>query len=90
MSVSLCQFLESVRPLRSPADFERVRQLAADFEKTLGNRLQRYLKLKALWATNYVCTHNHNSANRTQLNMYFCPFIVPGSLYDVVMMVYTS
>ncbi|KAI4899580.1 hypothetical protein NFI96_016495, partial [Prochilodus magdalenae] len=51
---TLEKFLESVRPLRSPADFERVRQLAADFEKTLGNRLQRYLKLKALWATNYV------------------------------------
>ncbi|KAK5914711.1 hypothetical protein CgunFtcFv8_009129 [Champsocephalus gunnari] len=29
-------------------------KLAAQFENNLGNRLQRYLKLKALWATNYV------------------------------------
>ncbi|XP_072549473.1 carnitine O-palmitoyltransferase 1, liver isoform [Salminus brasiliensis] len=51
---TLERYLQSVRPLRSPADFEHVSQLAAEFEGTLGNRLQRYLKLKALWATNYV------------------------------------
>ncbi|KAK7940205.1 hypothetical protein WMY93_003531 [Mugilogobius chulae] len=32
----------------------RMTELANDFESNLGNRLQRYLKLKALWATNYV------------------------------------
>ncbi|XP_066499205.1 carnitine O-palmitoyltransferase 1, liver isoform isoform X2 [Hoplias malabaricus] len=51
---TLERFLESVHPLRSPEDLKRVNQLAGDFERTLGNRLQRYLKLKALWATNYV------------------------------------
>uniref|UniRef100_W5KTA1 carnitine O-palmitoyltransferase n=1 Tax=Astyanax mexicanus TaxID=7994 RepID=W5KTA1_ASTMX len=51
---TLDRYLESIRPLRSPADFERVSRLAAEFESSLGNRLQRYLKLKALWATNYV------------------------------------
>lgn len=34
--------------------YERVTKLAAEFESSLGNRLQWYLKLKALWATNYV------------------------------------
>uniref|UniRef100_A0A4W5PJQ9 Carnitine palmitoyltransferase 1A2b n=1 Tax=Hucho hucho TaxID=62062 RepID=A0A4W5PJQ9_9TELE len=47
-------YLESVRPLLSGPGFERMTVLAAQFENSLGNRLQRYLKLKALWATNYV------------------------------------
>lgn len=34
--------------------YERVTKLAVEFESSLGNRLQWYLKLKALWATNYV------------------------------------
>ncbi|XP_053095094.1 carnitine O-palmitoyltransferase 1, liver isoform isoform X3 [Pangasianodon hypophthalmus] len=51
---TLQRYLESVRPLLSPAEFDRTTQLAADFEKNLGKRLQTYLKLKALWATNYV------------------------------------
>ncbi|XP_030649776.1 carnitine O-palmitoyltransferase 1, liver isoform [Chanos chanos] len=51
---TLERYLESVRPLLSAADFERMTGLAAEFERGLGNRLQRYLKLKALWATNYV------------------------------------
>ncbi|KAJ3583635.1 hypothetical protein NHX12_016325 [Muraenolepis orangiensis] len=51
---TLSRYLESVQPLLSPADFERMTGLASQFEVGLGNRLQRYLKLKALWATNYV------------------------------------
>uniref|UniRef100_A0A8C7J803 carnitine O-palmitoyltransferase n=1 Tax=Oncorhynchus kisutch TaxID=8019 RepID=A0A8C7J803_ONCKI len=47
-------YLESVRPLLSGPGFQRMTVLAAQFENSLGNRLQRYLKLKALWATNYV------------------------------------
>ncbi|XP_023854081.1 carnitine O-palmitoyltransferase 1, liver isoform-like isoform X4 [Salvelinus sp. IW2-2015] len=47
-------FLESVRLLLSGPGFERMTVLSAQFENSLGNRLQRYLKLKALWATNYV------------------------------------
>lgn len=43
-----------MRPLVDDEGFERLTKLADEFEKDLGNRLQRYLKLKALWATNYV------------------------------------
>ncbi len=50
----LFQYLESVKPLLDMAGFQRMTKLAAEFEKSLGNRLQKYLKLKALWATNYV------------------------------------
>lgn len=48
------QYLESVRPLLDDTQYERVSKLAAEFESSLGNRLQWYLKLKALWASNYV------------------------------------
>ncbi|KAF7697672.1 hypothetical protein HF521_004182 [Silurus meridionalis] len=51
---TLHRYLESVRPLLSPDEFDHMTQLAAEFEKNLGKRLQTYLKLKALWATNYV------------------------------------
>uniref|UniRef100_A0A671QR42 carnitine O-palmitoyltransferase n=1 Tax=Sinocyclocheilus anshuiensis TaxID=1608454 RepID=A0A671QR42_9TELE len=51
---SLFQYLESVKPLLDVAGFQRMTRLAAEFEKSLGNHLQKYLKLKALWATNYV------------------------------------
>uniref|UniRef100_A0A7N6AW10 carnitine O-palmitoyltransferase n=1 Tax=Anabas testudineus TaxID=64144 RepID=A0A7N6AW10_ANATE len=48
------RYLESVRPLMDDAKFERMTKLATEFESSLGNRLQWYLKLKALWASNYV------------------------------------
>ncbi|XP_029014143.1 carnitine O-palmitoyltransferase 1, liver isoform isoform X2 [Betta splendens] len=51
---TLRRYLESVRPLLTDEDFKRMTELAEKFESNLGNRLQRYLKLKALWATNYV------------------------------------
>ncbi|XP_062840876.1 carnitine O-palmitoyltransferase 1, liver isoform isoform X2 [Trichomycterus rosablanca] len=51
---TLKRYLESVQPLLSPDKLDRTTRLAAEFEKNLGNRLQRYLRLKALWATNYV------------------------------------
>uniref|UniRef100_A0A672KW49 carnitine O-palmitoyltransferase n=1 Tax=Sinocyclocheilus grahami TaxID=75366 RepID=A0A672KW49_SINGR len=51
---TLERYLESVKPLLDVAGFQRMTRLAAEFEKSLGNRLQKYLKLKALWATNYV------------------------------------
>ncbi|KAK1878216.1 Carnitine O-palmitoyltransferase 1 liver isoform [Dissostichus eleginoides] len=47
-------YLLSARPLLTDEGYERMTKLAAQFENNLGNRLQRYLKLKALWATNYV------------------------------------
>uniref|UniRef100_A0A8B9JHK2 carnitine O-palmitoyltransferase n=1 Tax=Astyanax mexicanus TaxID=7994 RepID=A0A8B9JHK2_ASTMX len=48
------RYLESVRPLKSDSEFERMTNLAKEFEDSLGSRLQWYLKLKALWASNYV------------------------------------
>uniref|UniRef100_A0A665VFD6 carnitine O-palmitoyltransferase n=2 Tax=Echeneis naucrates TaxID=173247 RepID=A0A665VFD6_ECHNA len=51
---TLSRYLESVRPLLTDVEFKRMTELGNQFESTLGNRLQRYLKLKALWATNYV------------------------------------
>uniref|UniRef100_A0A670JMS5 carnitine O-palmitoyltransferase n=1 Tax=Podarcis muralis TaxID=64176 RepID=A0A670JMS5_PODMU len=48
------RFLESVRPLKTDAEFQRMAGLARDFERTLGPRLQWYLKLKSWWASNYV------------------------------------
>ncbi|KAA0701495.1 Carnitine O-palmitoyltransferase 1, liver isoform [Triplophysa tibetana] len=51
---TLKRYLESVKPMLSVAEFQRMTKLAAEFENSLGSRLQRYLKLKALWATNYV------------------------------------
>ncbi|KAF6734808.1 Carnitine O-palmitoyltransferase 1, liver isoform [Oryzias melastigma] len=48
------RYLESVRPLMNDTEYERMTKLAAEFEGSLGNRLQWYLKLKALWASNYV------------------------------------
>ncbi|XP_037392601.1 carnitine O-palmitoyltransferase 1, liver isoform [Pygocentrus nattereri] len=48
------RYLESIRPLKSDSEFERVNTLAKEFEVSLGNRLQWYLKLKSMWASNYV------------------------------------
>nr|XP_057917358.1 carnitine O-palmitoyltransferase 1, liver isoform-like isoform X2 [Doryrhamphus excisus] len=51
---TLKRYLESVRPLMDDAEYERMTNLAGEFESRLGNRLQWYLKLKSLWAANYV------------------------------------
>ncbi|KAK5885572.1 hypothetical protein CesoFtcFv8_019270 [Champsocephalus esox] len=51
---TVSRYLLSARPLLTDEGYERMTKLAAQFENNLGNRLQRYLKLKALWATNYV------------------------------------
>uniref|UniRef100_A0A8C2B2D1 carnitine O-palmitoyltransferase n=1 Tax=Cyprinus carpio TaxID=7962 RepID=A0A8C2B2D1_CYPCA len=48
------RYLESVRPLLSDEEHQRMQSLALDFEKNLGPKLQWYLKLKSWWATNYV------------------------------------
>uniref|UniRef100_UPI003AB041B4 carnitine O-palmitoyltransferase 1, liver isoform-like isoform X2 n=1 Tax=Centroberyx gerrardi TaxID=166262 RepID=UPI003AB041B4 len=48
------RYMESVRPLMDSTEFERMTKLASEFESSLGHRLQWYLKLKALWAANYV------------------------------------
>lgn len=43
-------------------------ELANEFESSLGNRLQRYLKLKALWATNYVSVLSHTLRDQMTYN----------------------
>ncbi|KAL7831026.1 hypothetical protein SRHO_G00305280 [Serrasalmus rhombeus] len=48
------RYLESVRPLLDDEEYRRMEELALDFQKNLGPKLQWYLKLKSLWATNYV------------------------------------
>lgn len=34
--------------------FNRMGKLVQEFQKGIGNKLQRYLVLKSWWATNYV------------------------------------
>uniref|UniRef100_A0A4W6G6L1 Carnitine palmitoyltransferase 1C n=1 Tax=Lates calcarifer TaxID=8187 RepID=A0A4W6G6L1_LATCA len=46
------RYLESVRPLMDDTKYERMTKLAEEFESSLGNRLQWYLKLKVLSLTN--------------------------------------
>nr|XP_023654255.1 carnitine O-palmitoyltransferase 1, liver isoform-like [Paramormyrops kingsleyae] len=48
------RYLESVRPIMRDEEFDHITLLAAQFLDGLGKRLQWYLKLKALWAGNYV------------------------------------
>ena len=48
------QYLESVRPLMDDEQYNRMKDLAKDFEENLGPRLQWYVKLKSWWTSNYV------------------------------------
>lgn len=59
----------SVRPLLTDPEFKRMTELANHFESNLGSRLQRYLKLKALWATNYVSAPGHMLEPKTGIKM---------------------
>uniref|UniRef100_A0A8B9HEG5 Carnitine palmitoyltransferase 1Aa (liver) n=1 Tax=Astyanax mexicanus TaxID=7994 RepID=A0A8B9HEG5_ASTMX len=43
-----------LRPLLDDEEYKRMQELALDFQKNLGPKLQWYLTLKSLWATNYV------------------------------------
>ena len=48
------QYLESVRPLLDSDQYDQMEILANDFKDSQAAQLQRYLKLKSWWATNYV------------------------------------
>ncbi|XP_037036694.1 carnitine O-palmitoyltransferase 1, liver isoform-like [Bradysia coprophila] len=48
------RYLRSIRPLIHDADYQRITKEAQDFQTGIGKKLQRYLLLKRLWATNYV------------------------------------
>jgi hypothetical protein len=47
----------------SDADYEELIVLTEKFQKGLGLRLQRYLWLKSLLSTNYVCSKGLRSKN---------------------------
>ncbi|XP_062845574.1 carnitine palmitoyltransferase 1Aa (liver) isoform X1 [Trichomycterus rosablanca] len=51
---TMTRYLESVRPLLDDEEYKRMEELALDFQKNLAPKLQWYLMLKSLWATNYV------------------------------------
>ena len=46
--------LESIRPLFDDNEYNKFVQLSQEFEATLGNKLQRWLKLKWWTSDNYV------------------------------------
>ncbi|XP_034255804.1 carnitine O-palmitoyltransferase 1, liver isoform isoform X2 [Thrips palmi] len=48
------RYLRSVRPLLNDDEYHRMVKLAEEFQKGIGMKLQRYLKLKSWWASNYV------------------------------------
>lgn len=43
-----------MRPLLDDATYEKVSKEADDFERGIGQKLQKYLILKSWWSTNYV------------------------------------
>ncbi|XP_065211609.1 carnitine O-palmitoyltransferase 1, liver isoform isoform X2 [Planococcus citri] len=48
------RYLRSVRPLLDDENYDKMRQMARDFENGIAVKLQRYLILKSWFATNYV------------------------------------
>uniref|UniRef100_A0A8U8CJG9 Carnitine O-palmitoyltransferase 1, muscle isoform n=1 Tax=Geospiza parvula TaxID=87175 RepID=A0A8U8CJG9_GEOPR len=53
-STRLWIYLESVRPLLDDDKFREMEALAKEFQEKTAPRLQRYLRLKSWWTTNYV------------------------------------
>lgn len=47
------ELLNSVKPILDDKEFKKMEELAKDFEKNLGPKLQFILKLKSWWAPNY-------------------------------------
>ncbi|EDQ85096.1 uncharacterized protein MONBRDRAFT_34403 [Monosiga brevicollis MX1] len=54
LSETCRRYLLSARPLMDDVEYDRMVRLAHDFEHNEGPGLQFFLKLKALWASNYV------------------------------------
>ncbi|CAB0029295.1 unnamed protein product [Trichogramma brassicae] len=48
------RYLRSVRPLLDDDGYRRMEQLAREFQRGIGVKLQRYLILKSWWSSNYV------------------------------------
>lgn len=51
---TVARYLKSVHPLLSDAEYAEAEQMAADFVKHEGPKLQFYLYLKSWWSSNYV------------------------------------
>lgn len=51
---TMSRYLQSARPLLDDTNYARMERLAAEFEKGIGVKLQRYLILKSWWSSNYV------------------------------------
>ncbi|XP_031420516.1 carnitine O-palmitoyltransferase 1, muscle isoform [Clupea harengus] len=51
---TISRYLESVRPLLDDEQYKQMETVASEFKKGPAPKLQRYLKLKSWWATNYV------------------------------------
>lgn len=51
---TISRYLRSVRPLLDDKSYKDVIRQAEEFQNGIGNKLQRYLKLKSWWSTNYV------------------------------------
>lgn len=48
------RYVRSIRPLFDDTNYQRIIEEAHQFRNGIGKKLQRYLFLKQLWATNYV------------------------------------
>ena len=51
---TVSRYLDSVKPLLTPEDYEQTVAASKDFQKTLGWRLQWYLRAKRFFTPNYV------------------------------------
>ncbi|KAK9738042.1 Carnitine O-palmitoyltransferase N-terminus [Popillia japonica] len=51
---TMTRYMRSVRPLLNDENYDKMQQLADDFQNGIGVKLQRYLLLKSWWSSNYV------------------------------------
>uniref|UniRef100_A0A8D8PNY7 carnitine O-palmitoyltransferase n=2 Tax=Cacopsylla melanoneura TaxID=428564 RepID=A0A8D8PNY7_9HEMI len=73
------RYLRSVRPLLSDPDYTRMEALAAEFQNGIAVKLQRYLRLKAWWSSNYV-------SDWWEEYVYLrgrCPLVVNSNFYGI-------
>lgn len=73
------RYLRSVKPLLSDSDFARMESLAAEFQKGISVKLQRYLRLKSWWSSNYV-------SDWWEEYVYLrgrCPLVVNSNFYGI-------
>ncbi|XP_027765314.1 carnitine O-palmitoyltransferase 1, muscle isoform-like, partial [Empidonax traillii] len=54
VEATIARYLESVRPLLDDDKYKEMEALAKEFQEKTAPRLQRYLRLKSWWTTNYV------------------------------------